>query len=58
MGGMSVSPTRMTTLDPNEKAVFTLTITPPTDASPQDYLVNVTATSNEMATDEQSSGSR
>jgi uncharacterized membrane protein len=51
---VTVSPTRVTTLDPDGKASFTLTITPPSDASPQDYLIYVTATSNEVETAQQS----
>ncbi len=51
---VTVSPIRVTTLEPDAKTSFTLTITPPDDASPQDYLIYVTATSNEVETDQQS----
>ena len=48
------SPIKVTTLEPNEKAIFTLSITPPTGTSAKDYLVKVSATSDEVSTDEQS----
>jgi len=51
---VTVSPIRVTTLEADSKTTFTLTITPPDDASPQDYLIYVTATSNEVETDQQS----
>ncbi len=51
---VTVSPIRVTTLEADSKTTFTLTITPPDDASPQDYLIYVTATSNELETDQQS----
>jgi uncharacterized membrane protein len=51
---VTVSPIRVTTLDADAKTTFKLTITPPDDASPQDYLIYVTATSNEVETAQQS----
>jgi len=51
---VTVTPTRVTTLDADGKTSFTLTITPPSDASPQDYLIYVKATSNEVETAQQS----
>ena len=51
---VTVSPIKVTTLEPNEKVAFTLSITPPTGTSAKDYLVKVAATSDEVSTDEQS----
>jgi uncharacterized membrane protein len=51
---VTATPIKVTTLDPNSKATFTLTINPPSGTAAQDYLVQLTATSDEVATDQQS----
>jgi uncharacterized repeat protein (TIGR01451 family) len=51
---VTVTPIKITTLEPNSKATFTLSITPPSGTSAKDYLVKVTATSDEISTDMQS----
>jgi len=43
------TPMKITTLAPNEKATFQLTVTVPEGASPKDYLVSVQATSGEAS---------
>ena len=51
---VTATPIKVTTLDSNSKATFTLTITPPTGTAAQDYLVQLTATSDEVETSQQS----
>ncbi len=51
---VTATPIKVTTLDPNSKSTFTLTITPPTGTAAQDYLVQLTATSDEVETAQQS----
>jgi uncharacterized membrane protein len=51
---VTAAPIKVTTLDPNSKATFTLTISPPTGTAAQDYLVQLTATSDEIETTQQS----
>jgi uncharacterized membrane protein len=51
---VAVSPIKITTLGPNEKATFSISIAPPTGTSAKDYLVKVAATSDEVSTDTQS----
>jgi uncharacterized membrane protein len=48
------TPIKLTTLDPNKKATFTLSITTPSGTAAQDYLVQLTATSDEVETSQQS----
>ena len=51
---IKVTPIKITTLETNSKATFALSITPPSGTSAKDYLVKVTATSDEISTDMQS----
>jgi uncharacterized membrane protein len=48
------TPIKVTTLDPNKKATFTLSMTAPSGTAAQDYLVQLTATSDEVTTSQQS----
>jgi uncharacterized membrane protein len=51
---VTAAPIKVTTLNTNSKATFTLTVTPPTGTAAQDYLVQLTATSDEVETTQQS----
>jgi uncharacterized membrane protein len=51
---VTATPIKVTTLNSNSKATFTLTMTPPSGTAAQDYLVQLTATSNEVETAQQS----
>jgi uncharacterized membrane protein len=46
---VAYTPLKITTLAPNEKTTFQLTVTVPEGASPKDYLVSVQATSSEAS---------
>ena len=51
---VTATPIKVTTLNTNSKANFILTITPPSGTAAQDYLVQITASSNEVETAQQS----
>ena len=51
---VSVSPLKVTTLAPNEKTTFVLSINAPSGTAAQDYLVDVTGVSDQISTSMQS----
>jgi len=51
---VTATPIKVTTLDPNSKTTFTLSISPPTGTAAQDYLVQVTGISDELEASQQS----
>jgi uncharacterized membrane protein len=51
---VTATPIKVTTLDPNKKATVTLAITAPSGTAAQDYLVQLTAKSDEVETSQQS----
>jgi uncharacterized membrane protein len=51
---VTASPLKVTTLESNSKTTFILTVTAPSGTAAQDYLVQVTAVSDEASTSQQS----
>jgi uncharacterized membrane protein len=51
---VTASPLKVTTLESNSKTTFILTVTAPSGTAAQDYLVQVTAVSDEVSTSQQS----
>jgi len=50
---VATSPLKVTTLSPNDKATFVVSVTNPTGTAPKDYVVNVKGVSDQVETTEQ-----